>query len=83
VEAGVELAEEESLPEMSNGDWPKPPAGCAELDEVSDLMASSADDAAPRANSMAELRQLPRGAAHTIMPMDQQTPCHGEKPNKT
>ncbi len=27
------------------------------LDEVSDLMASSAADAAPRANSMAELQQ--------------------------
>jgi hypothetical protein len=37
-----------------------------EPDEVSDLIAFSADEAAPRANSMVKLRQLPRHAAHTF-----------------
>jgi hypothetical protein len=34
--------------------------------EVSDWMASSAVDAAPRANSMGELQQMPHGAAFQI-----------------
>ena len=38
--------------------------------------------AAPRANSMAELRQMPRSRGPTFTPIDQQTPCHREKPNK-
>jgi hypothetical protein len=37
-----------------------------EADEVNDWMASSAVDAAPRANSMAKLQQTPQSAAFTL-----------------
>jgi hypothetical protein len=56
--AAVALAEVEAGLEISNGlVWPEP-VDCEEddTDEVSDLMASRATDAAPRANSMAELQ---------------------------
>jgi hypothetical protein len=52
---------------MSAVAWLKP-VDCDddEADEVNDWMASSADDAAPRANSMAKLRQTPQSAAFTL-----------------
>jgi hypothetical protein len=67
-EAGAELPEGAALPETSNGfveAWRKPEAACGldDVDEVSDMRASSADVAAPKASSMAELRQTPHGAA--------------------
>jgi hypothetical protein len=44
--------------------WPNPVVcGDAGFDESSDWTASSANDAAPRAGSMAELRRMPHGAA--------------------
>jgi hypothetical protein len=54
-------------PNMSAVAWLKP-VDCddEEADEVNDWMASSAVDAAPRANSMAELRQMPQRAAFTL-----------------
>jgi len=54
-------------PNMSAVAWLKP-ADCDddEADEVNDWMASSADDAAPRANSMAKLRPTPQSAAFTL-----------------
>src|SRR5882724_11323669 len=65
--------------ETSNGSpeaGPKP-IGCDDDGlEVSDLMASSAADAAPKASSMAELRQMPQSAAPPSMAKDQQAPCH-------
>jgi hypothetical protein len=71
-EAGVELLDPELLPESPNRSeeaWLKP-VDCVddEPDEVSDLMAFSADEAAPRANSMVKLRQVPHRAAHTFHP---------------
>jgi hypothetical protein len=67
-DAWLELAEVGAGLDISNGSvelWPKP-VDCDEddADEVSDLMASTAAEAAPKANSMAELRQMPHGAAH-------------------
>src|ERR1019366_4155903 len=78
-EAGAPLAR----PNRSAEAWLKP-VDCVgdEADEVNDWMASSALDAAPRANSMAELQQTPQSAAPTLRAIDQQTPCHREKPNK-
>jgi hypothetical protein len=51
-------------PNRSAEAWLKP-VDCVgdEADEVNDWMASSALDAAPRANSMAELQQMPQSAA--------------------
>jgi hypothetical protein len=37
-----------------------------EVEEVNDWIASRAVDAAPRANSMAKLRQTPQSAAFTL-----------------
>jgi hypothetical protein len=69
-EAGVELPEAAVLPERSNGlagAWLKPvDGGDDDFDEVSEWRASSTDDAAPRASSMTELRQMPHGAAFTF-----------------
>src|SRR5216683_3089314 len=86
--AGAGLAEVEVLLEASNGFvelWVKPVA-CGDDDFafvwISDLKASIADDAAPRASSIAELRKMPHRAAVTSTPIDQQTPCHREKPSK-
>ena len=55
-----ELKSPESLGEIEEGFGSKP-VDCVddEPDEVSDLMALSADEAAPKANSMVKLRQLP------------------------
>jgi hypothetical protein len=66
-EAGVGLPEAAALPEKSNGFVGAclKPVDCGDDDfeEVSDWKASSADDTAPRASSMTELRQMPRAAA--------------------
>ncbi len=65
-EAAAELPEAEAPPERPNRSaeaWLKP-VDCADaFDEVSDLRASTAADAAPRASNMAELRQAPQSAA--------------------
>jgi hypothetical protein len=57
---GVELAEAGLLAEKSKGlaELRLKPVDCRDedFDEVSDCSASSADDTAPRASSMAELR---------------------------
>ena len=86
--AGAGLADVEVLLEVSNGFvelWAKPVA-CGDDDFafvwVSDLKASITDDAAPRASSIAELRKMPHRAAVASTPIDQQAPCHCEKPNK-
>src|SRR5216683_396663 len=86
--AGAGLAEVEVLLEASNGFvelWVKPVA-CGDDDFafvwISDLKASIADDAAPRASSIAELRKMPHRAAVTSTPIDQQTPCHREKASR-
>jgi ABC-type proline/glycine betaine transport system substrate-binding protein len=48
-----------------------------EADEVNDWMASSAVDAAPRANSMAKLRTKRRKARPSpLKTWDEQTLCH-------
>ena len=85
---GGGLPEVEVLLELSNGFvelWAKPVA-CGDDDFafvwVSDLKASITDDAAPRASSIAELRKMPHRAAVASTPIDQQAPCHREKPNK-
>jgi hypothetical protein len=68
-EAGVEGLDPDpellsESPNRSEEGWLKPVDCVAdEPDEVSDLMALSAVEAAPRANSMVKLRQLPRHAA--------------------
>jgi hypothetical protein len=87
-EAGAGVADVEVLLEVSNGFvelWVKPVA-CGDDDFtfvwVSDLKASIRDDAAPRASSIAELRKMPHRAAVASTPIDQQAPCHSEKPNK-
>jgi hypothetical protein len=58
--SGVELAEAGLLAEKSKGLaelWLKPvDCGDEDFDEVTDCSASNADDTAPRASSMAELR---------------------------
>jgi hypothetical protein len=68
--AGVELAEVVAVLATSNGfveAESKPVAGGVDdFDEVSDWSASNAVDAAPRANSMGELQQMPHGAALQI-----------------
>jgi hypothetical protein len=69
-DGNVELPDVEAAgarPNMSAVAWLKP-VDCDddEADEVNDWMASSADDAAPRANSMAKLRQTPQSAAFTL-----------------
>jgi hypothetical protein len=76
-EAAVGLVEAEAPVERSNG----LAGGCGDVDfvEVSELRASSAADAAPRASSMTELQPKPRSAA---TPIDQQTACHRENPIK-
>ena len=87
-ETGAALAEVEVLLEASNGFvelWVKPVAGRDDdfaFVWVSDLKASITDDAAPRASSIAELRKMPHRAADTSTPIDQQTPCQRDKPNK-
>ena len=64
---GGGAADAEALPDRSNGFATSgvTPVFCEDddFDEVNDLRASSADDAAPRANSMTGLRQSPRSAA--------------------
>lgn len=83
---GEVLAEADALPERSNGlagSWLRPVDGGADdFDEVNDLRMSSADDAAPRANNMAELQQSPRRCGQQLTLIVQQTPCQCEKPNK-
>ena len=65
--AGVELVAVEALLGILKGsvEASLKPVACGDddIDEVSDWMAFSADDAAPRANSMAKLRQMPHRAA--------------------
>jgi hypothetical protein len=63
-ETGAELVEAGLA--IWNGSTALKPVDCGEdaLDEVNELMASSAVAAAPRANSMAKLRQLPLDAAN-------------------
>jgi hypothetical protein len=65
--AGVEPVAVEALLGMLKGsvEASLKPVACADdaADEASDWMAVSADDAAPRANSMAKLRQTPHRAA--------------------
>jgi hypothetical protein len=88
-EAAAGLAEVAVLLELSNGFvelWVKPVTGGDDdfaFVWVSDLKASITDDAAPRASSIAELRIMPHRAAVTSTPIDQQAPCHREKPNKS
>lgn len=73
------------LPDRSNG----LEAACvkpvdvvdADFDDVSDLRASIAADAAPKARNMAELRQR-RIMRLSYCGLAQQGLCHGEKPNK-
>jgi len=63
---GGEVADAEAVPERSNGfaaSGVTPVDREDDFDEVRDLRASSADDAAPRASSMTGLRQTPRSAA--------------------
>jgi ribulose-phosphate 3-epimerase len=67
-EAATELAEAGLLSESANGLLPVEPFDGAEEDGSSDWMASIADEAAPRANSMTELRHLPRRAARANFP---------------
>ncbi len=61
---GGELAEAGPLAERSKGFvalWLKPvECGDDGFDDVSDCSASSADDTAPRASSMAKPRQMPQ-----------------------
>jgi hypothetical protein len=83
---GAELSEAEAPPEGANRSaeaWLKP-VDCAddELEEVSEWMASSAADAAPKPISMTELRQAPQRAAFPLGAIDQQAPCHREEPHK-
>jgi len=66
-DADVELPADVEVPVISNGFvvlWLDVP-DCAEddFDVASDCRASHTDDAAPRANIMAGLRQTPRDAA--------------------
>ena len=67
--AGLGFAEAAELLDTSNGlieFWLKPVVcGDDDFEEVSDCRASIADDRAPRASNMAELRQMPRRAAST------------------
>src|SRR5260370_29111920 len=64
---GVELPVAGPFPGKSKGfvaPCPKPvDCGDGGFGDVSDCSTSSADDTAPRASSMAELRQMPHGAA--------------------
>jgi hypothetical protein len=60
------LAEADAPPERSNGfvgSWLRPVEGGEDDFDVSDFRTSSADDAAPRASSMAELQRSPHRAA--------------------
>jgi hypothetical protein len=77
-ETVAELVEAEAGLAISNGLAAFELDDCGEdaLDEVSALMASSAEAAAPRANSIAKLRQLPRRAVNIPSPVHEQTPCH-------
>ena len=67
AEAVVGLADGAALPGIVNGfveACPNPVVcGDDDFEGSSDWRASSADDAAPRANSMAELRRMPHEAA--------------------
>jgi hypothetical protein len=88
VTAGPPFAEFEAGPGISNG-FPCPKPVADELDwleedaeEASAWMASMALDAAPIANNMSKLRYTPPEAAHTFTAIDQQTTCHGKKPDK-
>jgi hypothetical protein len=67
-EGGVELVAAEAPLLNGSVEAPLKPVACGDddVDEVSDWMAFSADDAAPRANSMAKLRQMPHRAAFYV-----------------
>jgi hypothetical protein len=75
-DGAVELPEAAAPPERPNRSavaWLKPVdwlddevEEVNDCEEVNDWMASSAVDAAPRANSMAKLRQTPQSAAFTL-----------------
>jgi hypothetical protein len=69
-DGAVELPDAAAPPERPNTSavaWLKPVDRVDdEVKEVNDWMASSATDAAPRANSMAKLRQTPQSAAFTL-----------------
>jgi hypothetical protein len=63
-EAAAELAEAEALSERANGlVWLESVDGAEDFGDISDWRASTADDAAPNANSTTELRQMPHRAA--------------------
>jgi hypothetical protein len=83
---GGGAADAEVVPERSNGFAASGVTPVVreddDFDEVSNLRASSADDAALMANSMTGLRQMPRSAAFISTSINQQAPCHSEKPNK-
>jgi hypothetical protein len=68
--AGVELVAVEALLGMlkASVEASLKPVACGDddIDEVNDWMAFSADDAAPRANSMARLRRMPHRAAFYV-----------------
>src|ERR1700676_1905798 len=83
---GIAVEPPEGGAETSNGSpeaGPKP-IGCDDdgLDEVSDLMASTAADAAPKASSITELRQMPHSAAPPSIAREQQPPSHRKKSNE-
>jgi hypothetical protein len=70
-------------PNMSAVAWLKPVDWFDdEVDEANDWMASSAVDAAPRANSMAKLRQTPQSAAFTLENLRSANAMPSRKANK-
>jgi hypothetical protein len=79
------VLEDAEAPGIWNGFSPDPLDWAEdEPDEVSELMAFSADDAAPRANNIGRTpTDAATGGLLLPRPRDQQTPCHHEKPNKT
>ena len=74
------------LAEVSNGltvFWARPVDWVeAEFEEISLLRVSMADDAAPRANNMAELQQRRATRPLSSRRFLEQTPCQRQKPNK-
>jgi hypothetical protein len=79
----AELVEAEVLLGIWNGFSPEPLEGLDdEFDEVSELMAFSADDAAPRANNIGRTPTI-AATGGLLQPKYQQAPCHVEKANKT
>jgi hypothetical protein len=64
--------------------WLAPEVFADDFDDVSALRTSMADDAAPRANNMAELQQgrADGGRRFVRVRVSQQAPCHAEKTNK-